>query len=278
MTTGKTVLEPVIPAVSKSNGDYYGKDGLLHCGKCHAPKEMFFAKGIVLMGRNRHPIECACCKAKREQQEVAIRQQKHRDLVRRLKAEGFSDTAMLNWTFENDNGHSPQMHHAHRYVEQWQTMRSENLGLLLWGGVGTGKSFLAGCIANALMEQKVSVRMTNFARIMNELNNSFSGRNVVVDRLCRYPLLIIDDFGMERGTEYALEQVYNIVDSRYRSQKTLIVTTNLTLDEIRHPQDTAHARIYDRILEMCVPISCIGASLRKENAQKKLESMKSLIG
>lgn len=274
MTTGKTVLEQVIPAVSKSNGDYYGKDGLLYCGKCHAPKEMFFAKGIVLMGRNRHPIECACCKAKREQQEVAIRQQKHRDLVRRLKAEGFSDTAMLNWTFENDNGRSPQMHHAHRYVEQWQTMRSENLGLLLWGGVG----FLAGCIANALMELEVPVRMTSFSRIMNERNNSFSGRNEVVDRLCCFPLLIIDDFGMERSTEYALEQVYNIVDSRYRSRKPLIVTTNLTLDEIRHPQDTAHARIYDRILEMCVPVSCIGASFRKENAQKKLEYMKSLIG
>ena len=101
-------------SIEQSNIPLY--DGLLYCGKCHAPKEMFFAKGIVLMGRNRHPIECACCKAKREQQEVAIRQQKHRDLVRRLKAEGFSDTAMLNWTFENDNGHSPQMHHAHRYV------------------------------------------------------------------------------------------------------------------------------------------------------------------
>ena len=278
MTTGKTVLEQVIPAVSKSNGDYYGKDGLLYCGKCHAPKEMFFAKDIVLMGRNRHPIECACCKAKREQQEVAIRQQKHRNLVRRLKAEGFLDTTMLNWTFENDNGRTPQMHYARRYVEQWQTMCTENLGLLLWGGVGTGKSFLAGCIANALMELEVPVRMTSFSRIMNELNNSFSGRNEVVDRLCCFPLLIIDDFGMERGTEYALEQVYNIVDSRYRSRKPLIVTTNLTLDEIRHPQDTAHARIYDRILEMCVPVSCIGASLRKENAQKKLEYMKSLIG
>ena len=164
------------------------------------------------------------------------------------------------------------------YVERWQIMRAENLDLLLWGVVGTGKSFLAGCIANALMEQEVPVRMTNFARIMNELSSSFSGRNDIVDKLCRYPLLIIDDFGMERGTEYALEQVYNIVDSRYRSQKPLIVTTNLPLNEIRHPQDTAHARIYDRILEMCVPISCIGASLRKENAQKKLESMKSLIG
>ena len=278
MTNGKTVLESVIPAVSKSNGDYYGKDGLLYCGKCHTPKEAFFAKGIALMGKNKHPVECSCQRTEREKQEALIRQQKHIDLVRRLKAAGFSDTAMLDWTFENDNGRSPQMHHAQRYVEQWQAMRSENLGLLLWGGVGTGKSFLAGCIANALMEQEVPVRMTNFARILNELNSSFSGRNDIVDKLCRYPLLIIDDFGMERGTEYALEQIYNIVDSRYRSRKPLIVTTNLTLDEIRHPQDTAHARIYDRLLEMCVPVSCIGVSLRKENAQKKLKRLKNLIG
>ena len=90
--------------------------------------------------------------------------------------------------------------------------------------------------------------------------------------------LNIDDFGMERGTEYALEQIYNIVDSRYRSRKPLIVTTNLTLDEIRYPQDTAHARIYDRLLEMCIPISCIGVSFRKEAAQEKLERMKLLIG
>lgn len=201
------------------------------------------------MGKNKHPIECSCQRTEREKQEALISRQKHSDLVRRLKAEGFSDPSMLDWTFENDNGRSPQMHHAYRYVEQWQTMRTENLGLLLWGGVGTGKSFLAGCIANALMEQEVPVRMTNFARILNELNSSFSGRNEVVDKLCRYPLLIIDDFGMERGTEYVLEQIYNIVDSRYRSRKPLIVTTNLTLDEIRHPQDTTHARIYDRLLE-----------------------------
>ena len=230
------------------------------------------------MGKNKHPIECICQRTEREKQEALISQQKHSDLVRRLKAEGFSDPSMLDWTFENDNGRSPQMHHAHRYVEQWQTMRSENLGLLLWGGVGTGKSFLAGCIANALMEQEVPVRMANFARILNELNGSFSGRNDIVDRLCRYPLLIIDDFGMERGTEYTLEQIYNIVDSRYRSRKPLIVTTNLTLNEIQHPQDTAHARIYDRLLEMCVPISCIGVSFRKENAQEKLERLKILIG
>ena len=141
MTTGKTVLEPAIPAVSKSDGDYYGKDGLLHCGKCHTPKEAFFAKNLVLMGKNRHPVDCRCRKMEREQQEVAIRQQKHSELVRRLKAGGFSDTAMLDWNFENDDGRAPQMRYAHRYVERWQIMRAENLGLLLWGGVGTGKRF-----------------------------------------------------------------------------------------------------------------------------------------
>ena len=151
------------------------------------------------------------------------------------------------------------------------------MGLLLWGGVGTGKSFMAGCIANALMEQEVAVCMTNFARIMNELNNAFSGRNEVVDRLCGYPLLVIDDFGMERGTEYALEQIYNIIDSRYRSRKPLIVTTNLTLTELKNPQDTAHARIYDRLLELCTPIACTGPSMRKNIGQAKLDLLKTLL-
>ena len=261
-------MEQSVSSIPKNTEDYYGKDGLLYCGKCHTPREAFFAKGVALMGKNKHPVECSCQRTERKKQEALINQQKHLDRVRRLKAEGFSDPAMLDWTFENDNGRSPQMHHAHRYVEQWQTMRTENLGLLLWGGgVGT-----------ALMEQEVPVRMTNFARILNELNGSFSGRNDIVDKLCRYPLLVIDDFGMERGTEYALEQIYSIVDSRYRSRKPLIVTTNLTLDEIRHPQDTPHARIYDRLLEICVPISCIGVSFRKETAQEKLERMKRLIG
>ena len=111
----------------------------------------------------------------------------------------------------------------------------------------------------------------------DELNNAFSGRNEVVDRLCGYPLLVIDDFGMERGTEYALEQIYNIIDSRYRSRKPLIVTTNLTLTELKKPQDTAHARIYDRLLELCTPIACTGPSMRKDIGQAKLNLLKTLL-
>ena len=88
---------------------------------------------------------------------------------------------------------------------------------------------------------------------------------------------ILDDFGMERGTEYGLEQVFNVIDSRYRSGKPLIVTTNLTLDDLRNPEDTAHSRIYDRLLSMCVPVRFTGDNFRQETAQRKMESMKKLI-
>ncbi len=90
------------------------------------------------------------------------------------------------------------------------------------------------------------------------------------------PLLILDDFGMERGTEYGLEQVYSVIDSRYRSGKPLIATTNLTLEELQHPQDTPHARIYDRLTSMCAPVRFTGSNFRKETAQEKLERLKQL--
>ena len=106
---------------------------------------------------------------------------------------------------------------------------------------------------------------------------AFEGRNEYISRLFRYPLLIIDDFGMERGTEYGLEQFYNVIDSRYRSGKPLIVTTNLTLNELHHPQDTAHARIYDRLLEMRPPILFTGGNFRRKTAQSKLECLKELL-
>ena len=90
-------------------------------------------------------------------------------------------------------------------------------------------------------------------------------------------LEILDDFGMERGTDYGLEQVFNVIDSRYRSGKPLIVTTNLTLDDLRNPEDTAHSRIYDRLLSMCVPVRFTGDNFRQETAKRKMESMKKLI-
>ena len=76
---------------------------------------------------------------------------------------------------------------------------------------------------------------------------------------------------------YEAGAIYNIIDSRYRSHKPLIVTTNLTLTELKNPQDTTHARIYDRLLELCTPIACTGPSMRKNIGQGKLDFLKTLL-
>ena len=277
MTNGFDDMILNMTDTTPERSDYTGEDGLLYCGKCRQPKEAYFPEGKQLFGRDRHPRECDCQRAAREEREAAEKRRSHLETVGRLKRRGFTDPAMQSWTFENDNGKCPQMRKARRYVELWEQMKEENHGLLLWGEVGTGKSYLAGCIANALMEREISVCMTNFATILNDLAASFEGRNEYISRLCSFPLLILDDFGMERGTEYGLEQVYNVIDSRYRSGRPLIVTTNLTLEELHNPEDTAHKRIYDRLLVMCSPLCITGENFRKATAKAKMERLKTLL-
>lgn len=240
------------------------QSGLLYCGSCHAPKEC----RIRVFGRERI-VRCACtCQMAQWNAEEAERIQRERLMhIQRLKATALQDRALWAYTFERDDGSNPAMSYAHRYAENWSTMRDKGTGLLLWGGVGTGKTFAAACIAHAIIEQGYPVLMTNFAKILNSLSAMFSGdRNGYLDSFNKFDLLIIDDLGVERNSEYALEQVYNVVDSRYLSRLPLIITTNLSLAELKKPKDIAHARIYDRVLERCTPICFSGRNHRKDNA------------
>ena len=254
-------LKKLATPAENAEEDYIGEDGLLYCGKCHMPKEAYFSQELAQrFGMKTHPKECDCQRKVREQAEVLREQSRHTEAVRSLKEQCFSERAMQEWNFQRDHEDSKNTETARFYVKHWEKMKRDNIGLLFWGAVGTGKSFLAGCIANALLEQEIPVRMTNFEEVLNDLSSNFSEKNEYIKSLCRFPLLILDDFGMERGTEYGLEQIYAVIDGRYRSGKPLIVTTNLTLNELNNPRDTAHARIYDRLKEMCVPLNFSGES------------------
>ena len=149
------VLENMTTATPEPE-DYTGEDGLLYCGKCRKPKEAYFAPDkAAIFGRDRHPAECDCQRAAREEREAAEKRRRHLDTVEELKRRGFTDPTMRDWTFENDNGRNPQAGIARRYVEHWEDMRADNIGCLFWGGVGTGKSYLAG---GKVIEDKGKVR------------------------------------------------------------------------------------------------------------------------
>ena len=139
----------------------------------------------------------------------------------------------------------------------------------MFGDVGTGKSFFAGCIANALLDQDVPVLMTSFPTILNQLTGVYPEERVdFINSLNDYDLLIIDELGVERSTEFAMEQMFEVIDRRYRSGKPMIITTNLTLEQLRNPPDLAHARIYERILERRAPILFSGENFRKQKSEE----------
>ena len=223
---------------------------------------------------------CSCeCRREVEVQAMAGEERElRREGSKRRKAQGLQDRSLYDYTVANDDGQNPRMDKARAYVENWKEAYRNNTGLLLFGDVGTGKSFFAGCIANALLDRDVPVLMTNFPTILNRLTGMFSeDRADFIASFDEYDLLIIDDLGVERSTEYAMEQMFFVIDSRYRSRRPMIITTNLKLAELKNPPDLAHARIYDRILERCAPILFAGKNFREENAGATKQAAKDIV-
>ena len=200
------------------------------------------------------------------------------------KQEAFGGaSALFDYRFQNDNGSVPQLEQAMLYCDRWEQMRQENLGLLFWGAPGNGKTFAAAAIANFLLEQEgwhvPTVKMTTFGIILGKLPGmSAQDKEWYLKDFQSCDLLILDDFGMERQTDYAREQVFNIIDGRYLTKRPLIVTTNLSLNHMKTTTDLAEKRIYDRVLEMCIPVFFSGESQRPDRAKANLEQFRSIVG
>ncbi len=257
-------------------GDYKGEDGLLYCGNCHTPKQCYVTMFEKVMTM---PIVCKCRQAEIQEEEISSKLQKHKEKVKHLRELCFSTADSEKYYFTLDERSNPKISDAmKRYVDKWEIMKSENMGLLLYGNVGTGKSFYAGCIANALIEQEIPVLMTNFVQIINTLQGMYDGKQDYINEIVKYPLLILDDLGAERQSDYMLEQVYNIINARYQTGKPLIVTTNIPIEEIKEPQDIKYQRIYDRILEICHPIKIEGNSRRRKAVKDNYKNRMELLG
>ena len=260
----------------KAADDYMDTEtGLLMCGKCHTKKQ----KKISFLGVER-VVGCLCqCAA----EEMEREREKHRaedELlhIRQMKSAGLQDSTFFDYTFANCDETHPCVQYARRYVGNFAEFQKNGQGLLFWGNVGTGKTFLAGCIANALMEKNIPVLMTSFPKLLNALGGLYSGeKNEYLKSLNQYRLLIIDDLGVERDTPYVLETVYLVIDERYKSGKPFIITTNLLLEKLRNPADLEHGRIYDRIMERCVPVAFSGKNYRTDKGRKNMENAAGIL-
>lgn len=270
------MMNDVVKRMIEENGEMSDADmensyldestGLLMCSKCHTKKQT----RVSFLGTEM-VVRCVCkCRAEElEQEKKRMEEQENLLRIQHMRSAGLQDKAFYNYTFDKCDRDQKNIRYARRYVECFEEMRKSGQGLLFWGNIGTGKTFLAGCIANALLEQRVPVLMTSFPKILNALGGLYSDeRNTYLQSFNQYKLLIIDDLGIERESQYTLETVYTVIDERYKSGFPFIITTNIELSAIRNPKDIEHARIYDRILEKCMPVVFSGKNYRKERGQE----------
>ena len=174
----KSLMSPIIAAAERSNpkeaSDYIGEDGLLMCGKCRTPKRH---RMVVAGEQITVPVMCECQKKAEEAKRERERREKEMQVISRLRHNSLMDDKFRESTFETfrtkkDNARILKL--CKRYATGFEEMMEKNQGLLLYGDVGTGKTFAAACIANYLLDRGVPVVMTSFVKILELVQGSIT--------------------------------------------------------------------------------------------------------
>lgn len=258
-----------VPA-EEAEGDFRNDEGLLCCGVCHQQKEC----RTEIAGRTfTVPCMCKCGEDEWERKEREWQEEQRRIRIENMRVSGIADDSLRDVRFDESDG-CENILKCQSFVDHWDEIKEQGTGLLLSGPVGTGKTYAAACIANALIDRGVPVLMTNFPTI---LSTSKFEMNDLVRQAMEYDLIIVDDLGVERDTEYSSETVYQFIDACYRRKKPMIITTNLSLKDLRVQEGIRYKRIYDRVLQMCVPMLFTGESRRVEIRKEKANVLREIV-
>lgn len=249
------------------------------CGKPYMENHMLPDEMIKILGEKiRYIPSCKCHETFYERDifkmESELEKERIKNRGNRYRDVSIIDSRFLNSVFENSVSQEKHMEIARRYAEKF-IVKKTDVGILFYGNSGTGKTFASACIGNYLISRGKSVIALNLGLYLNKLKLEWSkGETELLNKISKCDLLIIDDLGCEKISEWVLEKVFLLIDTRYRAEKPVIITTNLFFSKENEKCgifNTFGNRIKDRISEMCFPVCCKGASRRKSGTEKFMD-------
>ncbi len=157
-----------------------------------------------------------------------------------------------------------------RVVRTWVENLEDNLasgkGLWLMGDTGTGKTTLAMLVSKEALAQGHSVAIYSLPKLLARIRRTYDAEPggdsylQFFERLTSVDLLHLDDLGAERSTEWVIEQLYALINERYESQRSIVVTTNLDQAQL---EEQIGPRTVSRLVEICGdPLPLYGEDLR----------------
>ena len=245
MSIFEKVLAQAMKAPEAAPGDYY-KDGLLYCGKCNTPKETLRKIFDSDEEPRRLPIMCRCDEERVQREDAARRLDARKNLIKEniVMLEELGAAIRPSARFEmNDGANQKNTALVKGYAERFEQLKERNIGMMLYGSAGAGKTFFAECIANDLIERGLFAWFTNI-RMLTAAMGKGDERKILLRFVRNVDLLILDDFGAERDTSYMVEQVYEIINTRCEAKMPLIVTTNLDPAIMAAEPDVSYKRGY----------------------------------
>lgn len=174
------------------------------------------------------------CKCREEQ----IHQQTRRRLFKLSNLDELSHLTFENFRSRGHMGLSPLLANTLElaYNQSQQFAQSLNGWLLLQGDYGCGKTHLAAAIANFAVEMGVSTLFITVPDLLDSLRFAYQSPEYTFEErfeeIRKADLLILDDFGTQSATQWAQEKIFQIINYRYINRLPLVVTTNLTLQDI----------------------------------------------
>lgn len=279
------IAEAAKKAACISPNDYQDRDGFWVCGICHTRKQCEIQIPNILP-RTRVFCLCDCKVAERDARKG---RQAREESERKLKQANVSDMdtpAAKAMTLDEDDGSNPFMSKmAIRYVENWAEISTSGRGgLILWGTPGTGKTFFATAIGNALIEKGVTVARTTAAQVVENMQGLYDyEKSSGIAAINKHDLVILDDLGAERDTSFAREVMFQLVDDRCKRGLTTIVTTNMTIKQLQEPTDRTgkpdlgYKRITDRLLGVSTPVQLSGESHRRQEGSGARDMLKGIM-
>ncbi|MBE7412500.1 MAG: ATP-binding protein [Leptospiraceae bacterium] len=140
--------------------------------------------------------------------------------------------------------------------EYWEKNNQEKKGMYLWGGTGSGKTLLACVILNELIFRygvecryvKINMDFLDALKDTYQRDSEFHGkeRSILLD-FTQVEVLVLDDFGVQKDTEWALSKLYDLIDARYEEEKLTLLTSNSSISDWK---EKGFGRIYSRLYEM----------------------------
>jgi DNA replication protein DnaC len=151
------------------------------------------------------------------------------------------------------------------YIDDLDRRLAEGRGLWLFGDTGTGKTTLAMLISKAALEAGRSVAIYSLPKLLARIRRTYDsepgGDNYLsfFDKLTSVDLLHIDDLGAEKRSDWVLEQLYALVNERYETERSVVITTNLDHEKL---EEQIGSRTVSRLTQICDEVPLFGDDRR----------------